>query len=125
MRMYYVIFLLLILNSCSGQRENLKYPSDQNEIANVCLEQPDEKTQGRFALIQKLTGDEITQLIEALNNAKVAGPVKFKPEYYIIFETKAGKTLRLRAHKNLIKGYDSDLTYKIEELDFLKHFGKK
>ena len=122
---YFILFIITIsFISCSRPQENLDYPVDKNEITNVFLDQPDKETNEESARIQELSKTEIEILIKTLVDAKEVGPMKFMPKYYIIFETKAGKTLKLKVAENHIKGYESDLTYEINEPDFLKKFGQ-
>jgi hypothetical protein len=124
MRVYLIILTSLLFNFCSTDRPNLDYPPDRTEIKNVYLDQPDKETRDKFAIIQNLTEEQIILLLRTLNAAREIGPVKFMPEYFIIFETKSGETLKLKVNGNKIKGYDSDLTYEIAELEFLEKFGK-
>jgi hypothetical protein len=122
---YFILFIITIsFISCSRQQENLDYPADKNEISNIFLDKPDKATNEESASIQELSKTEIEILIKTLVAAKEVGPMKFMPKYYIIFETKAGKTLKLKVAENHIKGYESDLTYEINEPDFLKKFGQ-
>jgi hypothetical protein len=119
----YSIFLSIFLIGCS-QRENLNYPTDINEIKEVVLERPDEKSHGKFAEIRKLSAEEISEILEVLKDAKPLGLKKFEIDYYIVFTTHNG-TRRIKITGNQIKGYDSDYTYKIEKTTFLENFETK
>ena len=48
-----LILLALLFISCS-RRENLDYPTEINQIKEVVLERPDQKSHGKFAEVKKL-----------------------------------------------------------------------
>ena len=118
-----IVLLSLLLISCF-QRENLDYPKEIGKIKEVVLERPDKKSHGKFSEERKLSSEEVAKLLEILNNAKPLGSKKFIIDYYIVFSTENG-TRRLKINGNQVKGYDNDLTYRIEKTNFLKDFESK
>jgi hypothetical protein len=121
MRLIIIMFILLI-SSCGRQRENLDYPKDINEISEVTLNRHNKESNGESAEIKKLSKEEVNQLLHALENSKAVGLTKFIPDYYIIFTTKTNGTKKFRINGNIIKGYDNDISYKIENIGFLINF---
>ncbi|MFZ6050791.1 hypothetical protein [Halocola ammonii] len=114
--------IILTLTTCVGQRQNLDYPTDIKEIKEVTLTRPDKESNGKFATIKDLTEEEIKELLKALENSKPVGPWKFIPDYFIVFTTTENETKRIKINGNKVKGYDSDYTYEIDQLDFLEEF---
>lgn len=112
----------MALTTCVGQRQNLNYPTKIEEIKEVTLTRPDKESKGKFATIKDLTEEQTKELLKVLNNAKSVGPMKFIPDYYIVFSTTTNETRRIKINGNKIKGYDSDYSYEIEELEFLEQF---
>ncbi len=114
------IFLTLI--TCVGQRQNLDYPNKIEEIKEVTLIRPDKESNGKFATIKYLTEEQTRELLKVIENSKPVGPWKFVPDFYIVFTTKGNKTKRIKINGNKVKGYDSDYSYEIEQLNFLEEF---
>ena len=114
--------LLFTLLACTEQRQNLDYPSNMEDIRKVTLTRPDKASNGKFATIKDLTEEQTKELLKALNDAKPVGPIKFMPDYYIVFSTTDNETRRIKINGNHIKGYDNDYSYEIETLDFLEAF---
>jgi len=100
----------------------LDYPTKIEEIKEVTLTRPDKESNGKFATIKDLTEEQTKELLRVLKNAKPVGPMKFIPDYYIVFSTTTNETRRIKINGNNIKGYESDYSYEIESLDFLDEF---
>jgi len=49
-------------------------------------------------------------------------PMKFIPDFYIVFTTTRNETRRIKINGNKVKGYDNDYSYEIEQLEFLEEF---
>ena len=118
-----VLFALLsFLASCSSVTDNLDYPKRIEDVLEVELLRPDEKTNGEVAEIKKLSKGESIELFNALKKAKPVGPVKYKPDFFIFFKRKTDGTQKLKVNGSKIKGYKNDFAYEIQKLDFLNSF---
>jgi hypothetical protein len=124
MRMFLSI-IILTLTACVGQNQNLDYPTEIEEIKVVTLTRPDKVSKGKFATIKELTKDQTKELLKVLKNAKSVGPMKFIPNYYIVFTTIENETRRIKINGNKIKGYENDYSYEIEQLELLEQFYNK
>ncbi len=116
------VIILFLLTNCSKPKNNLDYPKNIEDIIEVVLERPDKKSNGKFVEFKELNKKEIIELLEVLNNAKPIGSTKFKPDFYIYFETKNDGNYRIKINKNIIKGYENDFSYKIENISWLANF---
>ena len=116
------ILILILFTNCVKQRDNLDYPKNIKDIVEVVLERPDKKSNGKFAEFKKLNEKEIIKLLQVLNKAQPIGPTKFKPDFYIYFETKNNGNYRIKINKNIIKGYKNDYSYKFENVLWLTNF---
>lgn len=114
--------IILTLTTCLGQRQNLDYPTKIEEIKEVTLTRPDKESNGKFATIKDLTEEQTKELLNALENSKPVGPWKFIPDFYIVFRTTENETIRIKINGNKVKGYNSDYSYEIDQLDFLEEF---
>lgn len=112
----------MALTTCLEQKQNLDYPTELEEIKNVTLTRPDKESNGKFATVKDLTQGQIKELLEVLENAEPVGPMKFIPDFYIVFVTKTGETQRIRIIDNKVKGYNNDYSYEIDRLEFLDEF---
>lgn len=124
MKKIFLVFSLFIFSSCE-KNDKLDFPVFLNEITKVELERPDFKSGGKFAQIKELNKTEIIQLIQALKKAKPIGFIKFKTDFYINIKSKniiQTDIYHLKVNGNIIKDFESDLAYKIEDLKFLKDF---
>ena len=110
------------MTTCVGERQNLDYPTKIEEIKEVTLTRPDKESNEEFATIKDLTEEQTKELLTALENSKPVGPSKFIPDFYIVFTTTENETKRIKINGNKVKGYDSDYSYEIEQLDFLEEF---
>lgn len=114
--------LLILISSCSNEKENLDYPKSIEEIEGVTLSRPDKQSNGKFAEQKDLSDKEIRELLKAIGKSKPKGLTKFYPDYFIIFTTKNGKNKKLKVNKNTIKGYKNDFSYKFNPPIFLDEF---
>jgi hypothetical protein len=119
---FLIVIIVLIFSSCIRQNKNLDYPKNINEISEVVLDRPDKSTNEESAEIKYLTKEETSQLLRALKKSKPVGPSKFKPDFYIIFKTKTNEIKKIKINGSIIKGYDSDNSYRIEKIKFLTDF---
>ena len=110
---YFRLLILLIVTACSNHVENLDYPQSIDEIERVFLSKPDIASNGEFAEQKILNAEEVKELLAAIDDSKVVGPMKFRPDYFIVFETKGGTNKKLRVNGDKIKGDENDFTYEI------------
>ncbi|CAL2078658.1 hypothetical protein [Tenacibaculum sp. 190524A02b] len=118
----FLLITVLILTSCVGTNKKLNFPVEMEDIREVTLTRLDKESEGKFANIKVLTREQTKDLLEVLKNAKPVGPMKFIPDYYIVFTTKKNETRRIKINKNKIKGYEDDFSYEIEQFEFLEKF---
>lgn len=103
-------------------KENLDYPTLIENIEEVVLSRPDQKSNGKFAKQKRLSEQEIKVLINAINAAQAIGSAKFRPDYFIVFTTKDREHRRIKVNGNTIKGYKNDFSYRFDLPIFLKEF---
>ena len=122
LKLFISLCLLLTIHSCS-ELDDSDYPRDISDIRSINFSRPD-TLHGVTAQIKDLTKVEIKELVNALQNAKAIGPVKFKPDYYIEFTNNEGVTTRLKVNETstIIKGYRDDNGFEIQPLNFMKEF---
>ncbi|AKQ46251.1 hypothetical protein TH63_12490 [Rufibacter radiotolerans] len=118
----FLIVVLSILTACSSDNDKLDYPKRIEDVVKAELFRPDEKTNGGVVEIKKLSESEIVELLNALRKGKPVGPVKFKPDFFIILSTKTDGTKKLKVNGRTVKGFQNDFGYEIPELDFLNNF---
>ncbi|AMM50202.1 hypothetical protein TH61_02085 [Rufibacter sp. DG15C] len=116
----FFIAVLSILSACSSDNDKLDYPKRIEDVVEVELLRPDEKTNGEIAEIKQLSESVIIELLNALEKVKPIGPVKFIPDFFIIFSTKTDGTKKLKVNGRTVKGFKNDFGYEIPELHFLK-----